>query len=553
MNQEQTLVDALIDRLVDLVEPNTRFDLSSLPLIESEACCVSVVGTQKYAVSFGAERQSGRGRLPATVRKVRSSQELEAFIDAQTKANERDLEPRLSSWLTGQNELPGSPLAPAMCYGGSESAGHEYDCSPCSGAGKTSCVQCRGVGKTSCWSCHGTGMVSCSSCGGKGNISCSNCGGRGQVGEHRERRRTNTADNTSWTESYLEYVSCFSCSGRGTQKCSCSDGEIPCSTCTRGKITCMACGGNGKVNCKNCDATGVLNGSATLSCSVSQLLSLEADVAAEEPKRVIESLPTLESLCALTRVESTGSSVGSSSVSRKLAARMWLTAVRVRAAEEEVQLFGYGDNAVVKDFKNIVGALLKSDLEEVEQALARSPRLPLRPVAALDKALAQFLLSEINEKIGRVGGGGKDALDKFAREALSDAVSSDYVRRAAKAVRSSVTRTFTSEMVLPIVGVGFVASVTYVLLPMMNLLTQNEAFWTAWLLAIVGGGLAEYSGLVRLKQRFPHQLSSKAVSLLRATHTLWICRAAVLASSWIWIIALAVLVQSYYQFAMVGS
>lgn len=103
MNQEQTLVDALIDRLVDLVEPNTRFDLSSLPLIESEACCVSVVGTQKYAVSFGAERQSGRGRLPATVRKVRSSQELEAFIDAQTKANERDLEPRLSSWLTGQN------------------------------------------------------------------------------------------------------------------------------------------------------------------------------------------------------------------------------------------------------------------------------------------------------------------------------------------------------------------------------------------------------------------------------------------------------------------
>lgn len=315
----------------------------------------------------------------------------------------------------------------------------------------------------------------------------------------------------------------------------------------------MACGGNGKVNCKNCDATGVLNGSATLSCSVSQLLSLEADVAAEEPKRVIESLPTLESLCALTRVESTGSSVGSSSVSRKLAARMWLTAVRVRAAEEEVQLFGYGDNAVVKDFKNIVGALLKSDLEEVEQALARSPRLPLRPVAALDKALAQFLLSEINGKIGRVGGGGKDALNKFAREDLSDAVSSDYVRRAAKAVRSSVTRTFTSEMVLPIVGVGFVASVTYVLLPMMNLLTQNEAFWTAWLLAIVGGGLAEFSGLVRLKQRFPHELSSKAVSLLRATRTLWICRAAVLASSWIWIIALAVLVQSYYQFAMVGS
>lgn len=553
MTQEQTLVAALTARLVALVEPNTRFDLSSLPVIESDASCLSVVGTQKYAVSFGAERQSGRGRLPATVRKVRSSQELEAFIDAQTKANERDLEPRLSSWLAGQNELPGSPLAPAMCYGGSKTVGHEYDCSPCGGAGKTRCVQCRGVGEQTCSSCHGTGKVSCSSCGGKGEISCGSCGGRGQVGAHRERRRTNTADNTSWTESYVENVSCFSCSGRGTQKCSCSGGEIPCSTCTRGKITCMACGGNGKVNCKNCDSTGVLNGSATLSCSVSQLLSLEADVAAEEPKRVIESLPTLESLCGLTRVESTGSSVGSSNVTRKLAARMWLTAVRVRAAEEEVQLFGYGDNAVVKDFKNIVGALLTSDLEELEQALARSPRLPLRPVATLDKALAQFLLSEINGKIGRVGGGGKAALEKFAREDLADAVSSDYVRRAAKAVRSSVTRTYTSETVLPIVGVGFIASVTYVLLPMMNVLTQNEAFWTAWLLVIVGGGVAEYRGLVRLKRRFTQELSSKVVSLLRATRTLWICRAAVLASSWIWIVALAVLVQSYSQFAMVGS
>ena len=123
----------------------------------------------------------------------------------------------------------------------------------------------------------------------------------------------------------------------------------------------------------------------------------------------------------------------------------WLTNIRVRASDQEIELLGYGNDAIVYDFKNAVGTLLVHDLHALEGALAAAPRLALRESAGLDAAIAEFLRSEVNAAIGNVTGAKKDRLEQFASDQLKGAVSSDYVVRAAKAIRASVLRTYAAE------------------------------------------------------------------------------------------------------------
>jgi len=548
MRNDQALVDAVKRQLIDFVEPNTRFDRSSLPVIDSETGSCRVTGQQMYTVVLGVDHRSGRGKLQATALKLGGAPVLRAHVERKAEANRQALPGRLHRWAAGQTEFPGIALTSADCFNGAETAGYEHSCGACQAQGQVSCTSCWGVGTSSCFMCHGSGKTTCASCHGKGEKSCQRCSGSGTVGEHRERRITNHASNTSHVESYLEQVTCPACGGRRKERCTaCSGGSVPCSHCrATGQVECPTCSGKGKVTCKDCDGTGALHDLALQTCSVTQSFSLQADVAGDEPRSTIEALPSLERLCALTRVEQRGVDVGSTSVTRRVEARMELTSVTVRAADEQFEIGGYGINARVFDFKNIVGALLQNDLVELEHALAKSPWLPLGPVPALDSALGKFLKSEVNARIGQVAGGNGEALERLANHDLRGAVSVDYVKRAAAAVRKAATRIYRSEIFRPALLVGIAPTIALVVIPLLNRTWRSESGWVALCIALLGGVGAELWALFRLKSRFDAELAPKAVKMVRATWTLWWWRFAMFLEVMVGVVAAAIVAFNWF-------
>jgi hypothetical protein len=542
---QQELVDALTQQLIDLVEPNTRFDRASLPLVSAATNRCSVTGAQVYRVAFGAQSKSGRGKLPAGARHAGNSEIFRAALDRATEANRLALAARLRRWLANQAELPGTALGGADCHDGEDAIGYEHECQPCHGRGEVRCGSCSGAGSANCTNCHGSGQGNCWSCSGSGQKACSRCNGSGSIGENRERRRANYADNREWTEYYVEYVTCSSCGGQRQLRCtSCSSGKVSCTICSAsGRVQCGACSGSGKVSCAGCDGTGTLHEIGTQTCDVSQTLALQTNAEDEEARQTIESLGTLERLCSLTRAQLRGAAVSADSVTRQIEAQMMLTAVSVRVAQQQLDIRGYGDQAHVFNFKNIVGTLLDTDLQELEHALSNGSWLPLRPVPALDAALGGFLLSEINSKIGHVAGARRAALGDFANRELRGAVSVSYVQRAAKALRSAVTRTYNSEIVIPAAVAAFLPAISLVVVPLLNNAWRGINGWLTLLMAVCAGGAAELWAVSRLRKRFMLELAPKAIALLRTTRTLW----------WWRLVMLLGMVAVIVLFAAVGS
>jgi hypothetical protein len=521
---QDRLVAALTQRLFDLVEPNTRFDRSSLAILGQGTRLVDVRGTQHYEVSFGTTTGHGKGRLGAGYADVGNQAGLQRHVEASLTRNRGRLPGRLNAWLDSQRALPGEPLVAGACFDGPASAGYDYHCEPCRGAGKVTCTSCNGSGNTTCFACSGSGEVTCSRCHGTAAISCSVCGGRGQQSEQVAVRRQNTADNREWTEYETVWKTCWSCSGRGNSPCSCGNGRQTCHHCTNGRVSCSGCGGSGSTTCASCDGTGFQHTTATITCGVQQSLALHAGIDEPEPKRVLESIRTLEELCALSAAEVVVANVGASEVARTIRAPTWLTNIRVRASDQEIELLGYGDDALVLDFKNVVGTLLVQDLHALEGALAAAPRVPWRESAALDAAIAEFLRSEVNAAIGNVTGAKKDRLEKFASTQLKGAVSSDYVVRAAKAIRASVLRTYAAGIVVPgVILAGVIALMLEVLtLRSIWVFTYDEARYAALIGFAAGFLFIELRARYRLKKRFPAELAPKVIRLLGATRaTLW--------------------------------
>jgi hypothetical protein len=521
---QDRLVAALTQRLFDLVEPNTRFDRSSLAILGQGTRVVEVRGTQRYEVSFGSTSGGGKGRLGGGYLDVGHQSALQRHVEASLTRNRGRLPARLNAWLNSQHALPGEPLVAGACFDGPAPAGYDYHCEACRGAGKISCIPCNGSGNTTCIHCSGSGEVRCSRCKGTAAISCSSCAGSGQLSEQVAVRRANPDDNREWTEYQTVWKTCWSCSGRGNNPCSCGNGRQTCHSCTNGRVSCSSCGGSGSATCDRCDGTGFQHSTATITCGVQQSLALRADIDEPEPKRVLESIRTLEELCALTTSEVVVANVGASEVARTLRAPTWLTSIRVRASDQEIELLGYGDAAVVHDFKNVVGTLLVHDLHALESALAAEPRLPWRESASLDAAIAEFLRSEVNAAIGNVTGANKARLENFASTQLKGAVSPDYVVRAAKAIRASVLRTYATGITVPgLILAGVVALILQVFtLRSIWVFTLDEARYAALICFAAGLLFIELRARHRLKKRFPAELSPKVMKLLGATRaTLW--------------------------------
>ena len=522
MSKTPDLVESVVRQLAAAVEPNTRFDRSSLPVAAAQTETFRVTGTHGYEVSFHIEHREEKGPLPAGVRDLGGRGALDSHEAAQLAAVRRQLPARLHDWLAGQTTLPGRELTSGDCYDRVPPAGFAYACETCHGRGKTSCNSCLGQGKITCHQCQGSGRANCGHCHGSGRIQCSGCNGSGQVTAWGERRVTNYADNTSYTERYSEQVTCGSCGGRRERSCGhCSSGKVQCSTCYAGKITCLACTGSGKVTCSQCAGSGSQHVVATLSCVVGQSLTLAAETPHEDAKKTMTSLDSLEKLCELTPVELRHASAADHSITRQFETMMPLAMVTVRAAEQVIEILGYGDAARVFDFKNIVGALLQHDLDDLEQVLQSAPRFPLRPMHALDDSLRQFLASEINARIGSVASTKRPALQALATNDLHGAVSEEYVVHAVKAVRQATSRVFRSEMSVPALVAAIIPALLLAIIPLLHPHWRSDSGWVAmWSLPVVGF-VAERFALARYRERFDAELARRAVALLKAKRTLW--------------------------------
>jgi hypothetical protein len=519
MPSPDELIATLTQRLIDLVEPNTRFDRGSLPVLRHAAMRVDVRGSQRYQVSFGVGKASGKGRLGSAVLRCADAHGLEQHLDAHEAQNRQRLGARLEAWSSSQKVLPGAKLTDGQCYDGPGVAGYDHACGTCGGAGRLQCISCSGSGEIICSYCHGSGDVTCGTCKGQRLMPCSSCGGRGQHSAQRAQRRVNSADNREWTEHETVWVDCAGCGGRGKQPCGCGNGREYCGNCRRGKITCSTCAGGGQTNCATCDATGFLNATAWLTCTVRQDFALRAATDIPEAKNTLEAIPSLDAWCALTAVEITGTQIGPSDVRREFGAAPWLTRIRVLANHTEIELFGYGDAAIVYDFKNVVGTLLARDLASIEAALETSAKLPFRTAPRLDAAIAEFLRSEVNAAIGIVAGAKRERLEGFARDDLQGAVSSDYVLRAARAVRLAAVRTYAGIVALPILALGLLVGIVLEVFTLWSifLFDRDEARIVA-LCSFLAGALAiEWRARWLLRRRFTPGLATKIIKLLAAT------------------------------------
>jgi hypothetical protein len=141
---------------------------------------------------------------------------------------------------------------------------------------------------------------------------------------------------------------------------------------------------------------------------------------------------------------------GDDSLARTLPGMVTVTTLTLTAAGTPFQILGYGEPPRVFDYKNVVGRLLESDLAALEEATRRTPRYPPWSSPRLDAALADFLASEANRRIGGRLNEPPDALNRYAAETLRQAVSPDSAGRAVLVLRGAVERVHRTGMPLAV-------------------------------------------------------------------------------------------------------
>lgn len=517
------LIAALTQQLVDLVKNATRFDPSSLVILAKSTQLVNVRGTQRHDVVIAVNHETGKGRLATGHIRVGDAGGLQRHIEASLAMTRERLPARFSAWVNAQPVLPGEPLVAAACFDGPAAAGYDHGCGACRGAGQVTCTPCSGHGSTTCNTCFGNGVVNCSNCHGTSRIDCSSCRGHGRVSKQVAVRRVNYADRREWTEYETVWDTCWSCGGRGDNPCFCGYGRQRCTPCSAsGKVSCWSCRGSGQIECSSCAGTGLRHTVGWLTCTLKQDFQLHADIDSPEPKHVLESICRLEQLCALGRVHVVNHQIVGQTCWRTVAATLWLSSVWVSVPGQEIELVGYGDGAVVYDFKNVVERLLVGDLEVLEAALRAAPRLPWRPVAELHAATITFLSSEVNALIGTLAGSRRNEPEAFSSGNLRGSVSSDYVRRAAKAIRNSIVHAYAAAIMAPgLLLAGIVALALVVPTTPWRFypkLSYAETCYPAFGCFAVGALFVELGARWRLKKRFSPELAPKVFKLLGVTH-----------------------------------
>lgn len=450
---DRTREEAVLQRVVDMVEPLTGFNRAQFQDVSSTTERVVVTVEQHFQVGFLIAPESGVGRLPGSTVEVADSASAWTHVTRQKNAAQQELPDRLQRWLDSYGAYYAEALEPEHCLDYHAPVGYEGYCASCNGQGEVTCGTCNGKRRFTCYQCHGTTQTTCSYCT-SGRRSCTQCGGRGSWTEYRTRTvTTGTHDNqVTQTENYTEYVTCFSCNGSGTQYCgNCGGtGSVTCSICSgSGYTNCATCQGNGSIRCRNCGATGWLHEQFQLRVSISDNLRFSANISQPEAEWTLESLGSISKFSALMEKIFIGYQIADeTTINRSFTGELDVTYLSLSAAGTSYEMVAYGTPPQIFDYKNIVGQLLKGNLNELEAALSKSPRFLPWFNPRLSQALTNFLRDEANQQIAKRAAAAPDQLDRLAGKEFQQAVSADYVRRAVAALHSSIERVYWSGTVL---------------------------------------------------------------------------------------------------------
>ncbi len=107
----------------------------------------------------------------------------------------------------------------------------------CNGRHTWKCTNCSAKGTLVCDGCAGNKTVTCSKCSGSKKIKCKNCGGDGKVVDKLD---TLSAVSSSKRSTRIVKKNCKQCSGKG---------QVNCTECNNGKVSCRKCDAQGKLVC----------------------------------------------------------------------------------------------------------------------------------------------------------------------------------------------------------------------------------------------------------------------------------------------------------------
>ncbi len=228
-------------------------------------------------------------------------------------------------------------------------------------------------------------------------------------------------------------------------------------------MKCQACGGTGSQRCRDCEATGWRHELRTVRCRVEPGFSVDfQDSDAEVAQRYRScDLPTLTTLAGVSQ---TSVQIDNSTFERLYQWESQITRLRIDALGETVTLTGFGAEARVFNFQNLVEILLRADLRLLQEAVAATRPWSFQAPAALLAAVKHCLLSEANAMIGEAGKDGNDL-------AAAGGVSGEFSRGTAKALRSALHRLYFGKAVI---GLPFAVAV-----PSTFLVVADRTYWLA--------------------------------------------------------------------------
>lgn len=498
MNNNQ--IEQALSQIYGKVEPLTRYGRTTLKTDESSTVReVAGKAFSSYSVSISNVRKEDKGQLPYYVTAVENSERLEEIASRTFKSAYDELSGRLQSWLRA-NGSSDRALQESDCFNGPQSFGYEYKCSTCDAEGWIQCSGCSGRGFNKCHPCNETGKIECTNCKGiifSGKVKCKSCNGSGKMNGQR----------------------CSACSGKGKIVCPLCQGslKITHSTCGgRGVLNCSKCKTTGKVPCPTCDGARYFHVLRTVSCGVSNRWRVKfQDAKAEVTQQLINrNLNELRQLAEVTQLIPTADS---NSVEREYDFKCLITEVAINAAGEKKEIVGYGPKAYIYDFKNIVSALLKEDLNTLKNAVLKTPLKFWGNPAELVNSTKQFMESKVNVDVDNPSFTGQNIIDaKYANQVK------DYLPKALRRIFAS--KSGTAFLLVPAVLVLFSLAIYFTnLLEMAGL----GIFIVPVLAVIITWGILENKIRNNLAVLLNSKVKGASDLLLKKYYVLWTFRAVV--------------------------
>lgn len=437
----------VLRRVGDFVEPITRFDRSKLVPVGSAVLLTPFTATQFFEVSFYASTKVNTGSLPAGVTRAGDAAQVTKSANLILGRARTDLPQRLAAWDAASHGATSARLTSQDCFDQPPAIGYDYSCSSCSGRGNITCSECRGQGEVTCTGCRGSKETSCTPCSGNGELICTMCFGAKKYSECETRNITDY--NTGSTRIEYVYVDrpCMGCHGSGSLRClGCwGTGKETCWRCRgMGKVECTSCRGTGVISCVRCAGTGWLNTRTTVSCQVNESLEIQPVTDDEEIRRTLRLLRPVDRLSALSGPIAYSGQVQGHRLERRFAGTVSVAVLHLNVEEEVLSIYGFGPHAEIMDFKNVAGALLRGDLNQLNRALAQKRRFG-GVQNDLRIALGQCLESEANVRIVEQFVQGETHLAHLVRGELQRGIADDYAVEAGRSISMALGRAFRAE------------------------------------------------------------------------------------------------------------